>query len=97
MTASLPTQEQVNEIAREFAPDVVRIKMDIATDWAGDPAVYFRVIVADYVDREKLRDVSRRVRERIWTGLRFEELDHFPYVNFRGQSEQVALRDPSWA
>jgi hypothetical protein len=32
MTAALPTQEQVDRIARDLAPDVVRIRLDVKPD-----------------------------------------------------------------
>ncbi len=47
MIATLPTQEQVDRIAHDLAPDVVRIRLNIAQDWSGDPAIYFRVILSD--------------------------------------------------
>ena len=98
MTVTLPTQEQVNQVVAELAPDVVRIRMDIATDWAGEPAIYFRGILSDEAGRrERFREVIDRaeavIRDRL--GLDFIE-SHFPYFSWRMQSEQVALRESSW-
>ncbi|MGA2214082.1 MAG: hypothetical protein ABSH31_12470 [Bryobacteraceae bacterium] len=39
MIATLPTQEQVDRIARELAPDVVRIRLNVRHDWSGEPAL----------------------------------------------------------
>ena len=47
MTASIPTQEDVDRIARELAPDVVRIRFKLGYDWSDDPAIYFRIILSD--------------------------------------------------
>ena len=54
MTASAPTQEQVDAIAKELAPDVVGIRFKADFDWYGDPALHFKVILSD--------DASRSVR-----------------------------------
>ena len=46
MIATLPTQAQVDRIALDLAPDVVRIRLNISQDWSNDPAIYFRVILS---------------------------------------------------
>jgi len=98
MTATLPTQEQVDRIARDLAPDVVRIRLTAKPDWTGDPSLYFRVILSDEASRrEPLREVTGLVRRRVAEDLRLEDLDMHPYFRFRTQSEQAELQDPQWA
>jgi hypothetical protein len=97
MTGTLPTQEAVDEIARELAPDVVRIRMKIGEDWDGDPAIYFRVVLSDEASlKDRLAEVTGRVRAKLFDELGLESLDHIPYFDFRSQSEQAIMRDPKW-
>lgn len=97
MTNTLPTQERVDEVARGLAPDVVRIRFNIAPDWSDHPAMYFRVILSDdAVRRERLAGVADKVSESLTNELGLEEFDHIPYFRFRSQSEQEALQDKGW-
>ncbi len=97
MIATLPTQEQVDRIARELAPDVVRIRLNVRHDWSGEPALYFRVILSDEASRrERLAEVTDRVRASLSDKLRLDSLEHFPYFRFRSQSEQAALQEKAW-
>jgi hypothetical protein len=98
MTATLPTQEQVDRIARDLAPDVVRIRIDVKPDWNENSAIYFRVTMSDEASRkDRLWDATELVRAKLFDELRLEELDHQPYFNFRSNSEQAELQDPAWA
>jgi hypothetical protein len=98
MIAALPTQEQVDQIARSLAPDVVHIRINVTHDWAGDPAIYFRVLLSDEASRrERLAEVAERVRRDLSNALRLDELEHHhPYFRFRSQSEQAALKGKLW-
>jgi len=95
--SALPTQEQVDRIARDLAPDVVHIRMDVGHDWSDHPAIYFRVILSDEAShRDRLLEIIQRVRKKVRNELGLDELEHFPYFRFRSQSEQAQLRDPAW-
>ena len=97
MTITFPTQEQVDQIARELAPDVVRIRYSSGQDWSEDPAIYFRVILSDEASRRgRLAEVTGLVRARLIDELRLGEMDHIPYFRFRSQSEQAKLHDAAW-
>ncbi len=98
MTTTLPTQEQVNQIVVDLSPDVVRIRMDIATDSAGEPAIFFRGILSDEAgNRERLWPTIVRAESAIRERLGFDFIEsHFPYFNWRTQSEQAVLREASW-
>lgn len=97
MIATLPSQEQVDRIARDLAPDVVRIRMSVARDWSDDPAIYFRVILSDEAARlDRLAGVFELVRKKLEDELRLAELDHISYFRFRSQSEQAELHDQAW-
>jgi hypothetical protein len=95
--ATLPSQEQVDRIARDLAPDVVRIRFNVGQDWSEHPAVYFRVILSDEASRgDRLADVTGRVSRRLLDELRLTELEHLPYFRFRNQSEQAKMHDTAW-
>ena len=98
MTSTLPTQEQVDLIAAELAPDVVRIRLRIGLDSTDDPAMFFKVTLSDEASRRDRRSaVTRRVREVVAEKLGLDQFEHFPYFRFRSASEQAVLRDESWA
>jgi hypothetical protein len=97
MIAAVPTQEHVDQVARELAPDVVRIRLRIAEDWSGHPAMYFRVILSDEASRKDgLADVTGRVKEKVFDELGLAALAHIPYFRFRSESEQATLQDAAW-
>src|SRR6266446_938322 len=97
MIATFPTQEPVDRIARDLAPDVVRIRFNVAQDWSEHPAIYFRVILSDEASRrDRLADVAELVSGKLFAELRLADLDHIPYLRFRSQSEQAKLHDAAW-
>jgi microcystin degradation protein MlrC len=96
MLTTLPTPEQVDRIARELAPDVVRIRFSPGHDWADYPAIYFRIVLSDAAARDRLSAVARLVRDRLYDELRLLESDYGPHFNFRSQSETTKLPDAQW-
>jgi len=87
----------VVEVERLFAPDVVHIRYEIGTDWSGDWAIFFRVVLSDEASKQRLRDVATQVVHELAGRLDFPALDLCPYHNFRSESEQAALREEAWA
>lgn len=97
MIVTRPNQENVEQIARELAPDVVRIRFNVGQDWSEHPAIYFRVILSDAASRpDRLANVTGMVSGRIFNELGLSESDLIPYFKFRSQSEQAKLRDQAW-
>jgi hypothetical protein len=97
MTATLPTQQRVDDLVRELAPDVVRIRLNIKRDWSDDPAIYFRVILSDEASQsDGLADVTGKVEATLSDRLGLANLDHFSYFRFRSQSEQAKLQEKAW-
>jgi len=85
--------------ARRLAPDVVSIIPTLGNDWSGEPAVFFMVILSDVASsRERLLSVTDRVSKAIVGELEpLEEWGVLPYFNFRSQSEQAKLNEPTLA
>jgi hypothetical protein len=99
---TLVDQQQVEatvaNLERALKPDVVRIRYAIGEDWAGDPAIHFRILLSDEASEpERLSKVANRVRKRIKQVDPFNAWGLLPYINFRSESEQATLKDAIWA
>jgi hypothetical protein len=95
-------QPQINaaiaDVVSELTPAVQRINYEIAQDWSGQWAIFFRVLLSDEAsNRDHLRDVAKRVVWRMSDRLDLSGLGMFPYFDFRSQSEQAELTEPAWA
>ena len=98
MTVVQPSERQIDQVAKTLAPDVVRIRFDISSDWSGDPAIYFRVLLADEASRrDRLAEVTTKVSSQIFDELDLANSDLIPYFNFRSESEQAEMQDEAWA
>jgi len=91
------------EIAKEVAhtvqslgPEVVRVRYQVTPDTLGDPAIYFRVVLADWaVDRETLGEVTRKIRNVFFDQLKpIENWGLYPYFRFRSSAEHSP--EPEW-
>ena len=87
----------ISEVVELLTPDVVQIRYDIARDWSGDWAIFFRVLLSDEASKTRLREVATQVVWRLADRLDFPSLGLFPYHNFRSVSEQAVLREEAWA
>ncbi len=86
------------EVEKLLAPDVVRIRYEITTDWNDDWAVYFRVVLSDKASKIRpLRKVAGNVEAKLAERLDFASLGLHPYHNYRSKSEQAELREKSWS
>lgn len=97
MIATLPTQQRIDEIAMDLAPDVVRIGFNLAQDWSEHLAIYFRVVLTDNASGgDRLAEVTGRATTKLFDELGLASLDYIPYFRFRSRSEQARLKDPAW-
>ena len=98
MVATPWDEQQIERIAKEFAPDVVHVRVRYGEDYEGEPSVYFRVILSDEAATdERLRVIARQVEKRFAEKLGVWESPYFPHFRFRSQSEQDRMKDPLWA
>ena len=87
----------VREAAKEVTPDVQWIRYEIALDWSGDPAIYFRVILSNDASREaRLAKVTKRVESFLTEKLNLDESDLLSYFSYRSRAEQAALKESAW-
>jgi hypothetical protein len=89
---------RVKAVARKLAPDVVRIRYDIALDSTDKEAIFFRIVLSNDASREaRLRQVMDRVKSELSKRLKVDELGLWVYFNFRSVSEQADLKEPAWS
>jgi hypothetical protein len=92
--------QRVDEVARKFPSEVVRIRHSFSRDWDGDPAIYFRVVLTDdAVKRSPLGELTHRIRDALIEDLALftsEYSVYIPYFNFRTKTEQDEVKSPEW-
>ncbi len=87
-------QEQVETMLAtiERPPFVTEIRHVLDTDHAGDPALRIWVIFEDdTADGPEFLSRAEEVQSTIVKAVRQAEIGRWPYVHFRGHSEQVEL------
>jgi hypothetical protein len=87
----------VSEVRRLLAPDVQHIRYDIAQDWSGDWAIFFRVVLSDEASKNRLREITSKVVSQLAARLDFSAMGLFAYHNFRSVAEQAVLQEEAWA
>jgi len=77
----------VSEVVRLLAPDVVHIRYEIAPDWSGDWAIFFRVVLSDEAaSKTRLRETAAKVVSHLaerWTSR--------PWVSSRTTISEACL------
>jgi len=86
----------VSEVARLLAPDVQHIRYDIAQDWSGDWAIFFRIVLSDEASKVRLREITRKVVSVLDARVDFCAMGLLAYHNFRSVSEQAVLQEEAW-
>jgi hypothetical protein len=93
-------QEEINaEVDRAIAQlgaEVVRVRYTVGEDTAGEPAIYYRIVLTDEAARrDVLSSNTRRIRETLDEILQpYSRWGLFPYSNFRSEPERMELNDP---
>jgi hypothetical protein len=92
--------QRVEEVAKKFPGEVVRIRHSFSRDWDGDPAIYFKILFTDEaLLRRPLTELTNGVRNALIADLALYDSEYslyIPYFNFRTVSEQEQLKDPQW-
>ncbi len=85
----------VQAAAKLLGSEVVRLRHTIGTDTSGDPAIFFRIVLADWaVDEDTLADVTGKIANTIVDDLRpYERWGLVPYFSYRSDSEQSTERE----
>jgi hypothetical protein len=92
--------QRVEEVAKKFPGEVVRVRHSFSKDWDGDPAIYFRIVVTDEARRNiPLRELTSKIRDALEKDLALYESEYsvyIPYFNFRTKAEQDEVKSPEW-
>ena len=92
--------QRVEDVAKKFPAEVVRIRHAFSRDWDGDPAIYFRIIFTDdAVKRFPLGELTRKIEQALIKDLALytsEYSAYIPYFEFRTKAEQDRSKDPQW-
>lgn len=80
-------------------PGVVSVTTALGEDWSGEPAVFFRVILADdAAPRTELLAFTKTIsRAIVWRVRPLENWGVLPYFDFITQTEAARMREPTWA
>ncbi len=80
-------------------PQVLSMTPTLGTDWDGEPAVFFQIMLADNsIPRPELLSFTKRISQAIIQQIRpLEDWGVLPYFNFLTQSEQARMKEPTWA
>ncbi|MFN7924246.1 MAG: hypothetical protein U0Q16_29360 [Bryobacteraceae bacterium] len=97
VTQQSKIESAIDELERALAPNVVRIRYEIAKDWSDQWAIFFRIVLSDDAAKFRIRDLRRQVVEGLARSLDFTAMGVLAYHNFRSASEQAALQEPAWA
>lgn len=77
---------------------VVSVRPSLGTDWNGESAVFFQIVLADGTPRGQLLNLTKQISQAIVQQVQpLEEWGVLPYFNFRTQSEQAKNKEPTWA
>jgi hypothetical protein len=80
----------VAEAAGTLQPHVVAVTPTLGTDWNGESAVFFEIVLADGIPRAQLLPITRQISQSIVQQVQpLEEWGVLPYFNFLTQSEQA--------
>jgi hypothetical protein len=92
--------QRVDEVARKFPAEVVRIRHSFSRDWDGDPAIYFRLVLTDEaVKRHPLPELTHRTEDALIKDLALYTSEYSiynSYFYFRTKAEQDKSKDPQW-
>jgi hypothetical protein len=78
-------------------PQVLSVTPTLGTDWNGESAVFFDVILTDNsVPRDQLLAFTKQISRAIVQAVRpLEEWEVLPYFNFLTESEQARMKEPA--
>ncbi len=91
--------QKVDEVAKKFPAEVVRIRHSFSRDWDGDPAIYFRILLTEKARRDhRLSELTERIGNTLVDDLALYEQfsEYIPYFSYRTETEQDELKDPEW-
>jgi hypothetical protein len=88
----------VAQAASELPPPIESVTPSLGTDWNGESAVFFQIVLADGTPRAQLLNLTKEVSQAIVQQVQpLEEWGVLPYFNFSTQSEHGRIKEPTLA
>ncbi len=90
--------EAIGKVIPNLGPDVVHVAYNFGEDWAGDPGIFFRIVLTNAASKAgKIGEAAQRISTRVFEELQPQEnWGLFPYFNYRSQAEHKRRPDPLW-
>lgn len=87
--------KNLNTLQSFLPPTVINWRYTIDNDWSGDPSIFFWITLSDEAAKpQNLPQVTKYITGVISQHINpREQWGLIPYVNFRSQSEQAALKE----
>jgi len=84
----------VAQAASALPTKIVSVTPSLGTDWNGESAVFFEIVLADGTPRGQLLSLTKQISQAIVQQVQpLEEWHVLPYFNFRTQSEQARINE----
>jgi hypothetical protein len=88
----------VAQAASQLPPPIVSVTPSLGTDWNGESAVFFQIVLADGTPRDQLLNLTKQISQLLVQQVQpLEEWGVLSYFNFGTQSEQATLTEPTRA
>lgn len=91
---------EVKKAVSKLGPEVRRVRYTVGEDTSGEPAIYFRIVLADAAvwPWDVLSRTTRNIRDTLRDQLQpLPTWGLFPYFRFRSESEQAGRTEPEWS
>jgi len=92
-------EQAIGQVIRNLGPEVVHVAYGFGEDWAGDPGIFFHIVLTDEASQEnRIGQVGQRIRTQVFDELQPQEnWGLFPYFSFRSETDQERRPDPTWS
>lgn len=88
----------IADAARVLPSAVVSVTPSLGTDWNGESAVFFQIVLTDGMSRSQLLSLTQQISRAIVQQVQpLEEWGVLPYFDFNTQSEQAEIQEPTQA
>jgi hypothetical protein len=84
----------VAEVVSALPSPIVSVTPSLGTDWNGEPAVFFEIVLEDGTPRGQLLNLTKKISHTIVQQVQpLEEWHVLPYFNFYTQSERARVNE----
>ena len=89
----------VARAARHLGSHVLSVTPTLESDWSGEPAAFFLIVLTDAASRrDRLLEVTKQVHHAIVQQVQpLEKWGVLPYFNYRSESEQARINQQTLA